>query len=274
MHKLPIFISGIGRSGTSAVISSMSEHREIVKPDRVGEAPFINHFIRFLKEFEDLSPHRDYHFKNYQLSSDRRAEVFSNLMAMLQYGFDVDKNGPDKRFWIAKVSLDHESYEKAKEILGELRILYVVRNGVEVVNSARNFKGFSDLSFEQLCRRWVNNISQCSYVHNTENCAVIKHHEMVINPSRVFERVYKEISIGYDDTPADFIAKTLFNSSFDKSEKLESTATVFSNRLQCWNDWSSEEKSTFISICDETMEIHSFTKPYTDSYRTEFQNAS
>ena len=271
MHKLPIFISGIGRSGTSAVISAMSEHSEVVKPDRVGEAPFINHFVRFLKEFEDLSPHRDYHLKNYQLSPDNRAEVFSNLMATLQYGFDVDKSDLDKRYWIAKVSFDQESYEKAAHILGELRIIYVIRNGIEVVNSARNFKGFADLSFEQLCSRWVNNITQCDYVNESNNCAVIKHHEMVENPGSVFESVFKKLSISQDKGPAEFIAKTLFNSSFDKSEKLSSTATVFSNRLECWNEWTEEEKRMFISKCDDTMDKYNFTKPYSESYKPEFQ---
>ena len=74
MSKTPVFISGIGRSGTSAVIKSIAEHKEVVKPERVGEAPFVGHFVSFLHEYEDVSHAREYNLKNYQLGEEQRAE--------------------------------------------------------------------------------------------------------------------------------------------------------------------------------------------------------
>ena len=77
MIKRPIFVSGIGRSGTSAVISSLARHAEVVEPNRIGEAPFVSAFLRFLQDYEDKSPHREYNLANYQLAPPERADAFS-----------------------------------------------------------------------------------------------------------------------------------------------------------------------------------------------------
>jgi len=51
MYKKPLFVSGIGRSGTSAVISSLAKHKSVVEPHRIGEAPIVGHFINFLIDY-------------------------------------------------------------------------------------------------------------------------------------------------------------------------------------------------------------------------------
>ncbi|MGQ7848773.1 sulfotransferase family 2 domain-containing protein [Granulosicoccus sp. 3-233] len=264
MHKSPLLISGIGRSGTSAVISAMSKHKSVVEPSRVGEAPFFNHFIRFLIDYEDESPHKEYHHKNYQLDKAGRDQVFSRLLSQVQYGFDVEECDQGKEFWIAKVSLNNSSYAKCCEMFESLRIIYVIRNGVEVVNSAKSFSGFKELSFEQLCRRWVGNIEDCRYVHSAANCAVIKHNELVQDPHSVFENVFDSLRMERDTGPAEFISSTLFNSSFNESGSMESARLVFKDRLACWEEWSEAEKETFIRICDPHMQEFDFRRPYSN----------
>lgn len=273
MVKTPIFISGIGRSGTSAVISSMATHSDVVTPDRVGEAPFVGRFISFLREYEDTSPARDYHLKNYQLEEQGRAEQFSRLLAMLQYGWDISGDDVAGQHWIAKVSLSEEDFDKAHKVLGDLKCIYVMRNGIEVVNSAKSFHGFADLTFEQLCTRWVQNIRQCDYVHHRSNCAVVKHHELVADPASVYESVFEELGLNPDEKPAQFIATNLFNSSFDQTSTLKSTGSVFNERLKCWADWSAEEQEAFVSICDAEMVAHEFERPYTSASTDDGMNS-
>lgn len=36
MSKKPVFISGIGRSGTRAVLTSIGEHSDVIIPNRLG----------------------------------------------------------------------------------------------------------------------------------------------------------------------------------------------------------------------------------------------
>ncbi len=265
MSKTPVFISGIGRSGTSAVIKSIAEHHEVVKPDRVGEAPFIGHFVKFLHDYEDVSSAREYNLKNYQLCEKQRAEEFSRLLAMLQYGTDISQDHVGGNHWVAKVSLPEHHFRKAQAVLGDVKIIYVMRNGIEVVNSAKSFHGFADLSFEQLCTRWVENIEQCRYVHTDPNCAVVRHDKLVSDPHAVYEAIFEKLGMASDSGPADFISTNLFNSSFDKTSELESTVSVFNERLKCWDDWTDEEQQIFKTICDEKMVEYKFERPYCDS---------
>ena len=263
MIKTPVFVSGIGRSGTSAVIKAMAQHKDVVTPERIGEAPFVGHFVNFLHEYEDKSPAREYHFLNYQLDEEERAAQFSKLLAMLQYGKDISGEEYEGKHWIAKVSLAEDAFEKSQSIMGGVKCIYVMRNGVEVVNSAKSFHGFADLSFEQLCTRWVTNIEQCTYVHSHAQCAVIRHHELVAEPKKVFNQVFEQLGFQADDAPAEFIATNLFNSSFDKKATgASSTEGVFNSRLNCWSEWSDEEKSTFKRICDQKMIEYGFERPY------------
>ena len=262
MQKTPLFVSGIGRSGTSAVISSIAKHKQVLEPSRIGEAPIVGHFINFLVQYEENSSEKDYHLKNYLLDASGRSKAFSKMLSSLQYGYDVDSSVDSSELWIAKVSLSSVAYQKAVEVFDELRIVYVMRNGIEVVNSAKSFKGFAHLSFEQLCKRWASNIEQCRYIHNSNLCAVIRHDELVTDPNKVYRNVFHKLRMSQDDTPANFISTTLFNSSFDKSSALNSTANVFNNRLACWYEWSDEEKRTFKKFGDSLMEEFDFQRPY------------
>lgn len=259
----PIFVSGIGRSGTSALIAALSTHSEIVEPENIGEAPFVHHFLEFLSQFEDRSNSKDYNLKNYKLNESDRYREFARLMALVQYGVDVYHAENEDRFWIAKLSLDLTQKRKADQVFGESRIVYIVRNGIEVVNSAKSFSGFQHSTFKELCFRWVDNQKKCSYVEESQNCVLVKHHELVSNPDAVFDTVYKALNIGSDSNPANFIKTNLFNSSFDNTAKNTDTTNAFSDRLRCWNDWSEEEKCTFIDICDDAMVQYDFTRPYT-----------
>ncbi|MCB1754086.1 MAG: sulfotransferase family 2 domain-containing protein [Gammaproteobacteria bacterium] len=258
----PIFVAGIGRSGTSAVLKSLIHHPAVFKPEILGEAPLIARFTEFLKEYEDHSPNRDYHLKNYKLDKKVVNKLYNNLMFHISNGVPVEQVDAAARYWIAKLSFPESLYSKYEEIYSGFKIIYVMRNGVEVVNSASKFHGFADLSFEQLCHRWANSFESNDYLLEKTNCAVIKHHELVSAPDIVYCKVFDKLEIEPHNGPASFIQTNLFNSSFSETSSVSKIKRHFDDRLQCWNDWTEEQRSTFISICDKYMGKHGFEKPY------------
>ena len=264
MSVKPIIVSGIGRSGTSAVLSSLSTHKSIVDIPRIGEAPFISAFLKFLVDFEDKSSAAEYNRKNYRLKDNERSEVISEFLIRMQCDIDSSSiQDKDNRFWITKTSLGREEFDKAVSLFGEIRCVYVMRNGIEVVNSARKFVGFKDLTFEQQCNRWLENLKQCEYLNSKPLCCTVKHDELVKNPDNVFKDVYAALELSYDETPGKWISENLFNSSFDSSSKNVATNNIFDNRLSnAWSDWSDEEKYQFIELCDSTMCEYGFSRPY------------
>jgi len=259
----PLLISGIGRSGTSALLKALAEHKEVFSAVKIGEAPFVSSFLNFLVEFENRSPMVDYNLANYRLNEEERKISFSNFIMSNQCGSKLDLNEPGKKFWIAKTSLSKPAYEKALELFDEVRIVYIMRNGIEVINSARNFSGFSNLSFEEHCQRWKGNIEGSEYLFDLPMVSVVKHDQLVANPQATFQSIYKDLKLSDDTAPADFINTNLFNSSFDETTRDEKAKENFKNRLKAWDSWNRQEQDEFVEICDELMSKYDFTRPYT-----------
>jgi len=267
MSVTPIFVSGIGRSGTSAVVSSLATHPSFVEIERVGEAPFVSSFLSFLVDFEDNSKQAEYNVLNYRLNKESRQKCFADFMFQIQCG-RISTDADSDRFWITKASLTEENYDKAIDIFGQVRCVYIMRNGIEVINSARKFKGFSSLSFQQQCTRWVSNLEQCNYLSERNHTAIIKHDQLVKNPHSVYAEVYKNLEMPTDGAPAQWISNNIFNSSFDKTEKVKAISNKFENRLQdAWSSWTEEEKQIFIDMCDKVMIEYEFERPYTTGAR-------
>jgi len=265
----PLFISGIGRSGTSALLQAMSEHPSVCKTDRIGEAPFISSFLNFLVQYEDTSANASYHHQNYRLTEEDRLDSFSDFMIQNQCGNNIIRKNPDQIFWIAKTSLGKLAHHKAEEIFDEVRTLYIMRNGIEVIHSARNFPGFAHLNFKQLCQRWSDSFNCCRFLTKTPRSAVIKHHDLVNNPIDTFDYVYSKLQMEYHPAPANFISSTFFNSSFDDSNTDGTTQSKFSSRISAWNQWSNSEQIEFISTCDQYMQEFDFHRPYDNSMTKE-----
>jgi len=259
----PIFVSGIGRSGTSALLTSIAEHPSVIQKHRIGEAPFVSAFLNFLSDFEDTSVQRDYNRKNYRLEHKQRSAIFGDLITLIQSGKLLRGEEYKDSYWVAKVSLSESAYKKAIELYSEVRCVYIKRNGVEVVNSAMNHPGFKNLTFGEQCDRWKESLVACSYLSEQSLCSIIKHDQLVNDPVGCFERVFKDLKIPANPAPASWIRTNLFNSSFDDTSNGEITTNKFNSRLSsAWACWSVEQKREFVSRCDETMIEHGFERPY------------
>lgn len=264
MTVKPIFVSGIGRSGTSAVLASLAEHKSMHNYPRVGEAPFITSFLNFLVDYEDKSPNAEYNKKNYRLSDSERGNAMADFMVLNQCGRKLEEES-EKKFWITKTSLLETSFEKAEEVFGEVRCVYIMRNGIEVINSARKFVGFKNLTFTEHCKRWMDNIEYCRYLHGRPLCAIVEHGKLVKDPVATYRKIFEEIGLEDDPAPANWIASNLFNSSFDETSKGIATSKVFDNRtMEAWNEWSDEERAEFIETCDPIMQEFGFLRPYAE----------
>lgn len=265
MTVKPIFVSGIGRSGTSALLASLASHKSMHQYPRVGEAPFVTSFLNFLVDYEDKSPGAEYNKKNYRLEDAERKAAIADFLILNQCGQALS-NETEEKYWVAKTSLLEGSFNKAVEIFDEVRCVYIMRNGIEVINSARKFDGFKALGFDEHCRRWLDNIRFCRYLHDREFCSVIKHDQLVKFPEDTYKKVYKDLGIAYDEAPANWISSNIFNSSFDSTAKGVSTSSVFDNRVvDAWSEWSEEEKSQFIEKCDPIMREFGFVRPYDEA---------
>ena len=258
----PIFVYGIGRSGTSALLKAVGEHPDFDKFSARGEAPFIAEFIDFLNQFETQSPNKDYNVKNYKLDSEERSKVFARMM----YQLHSASRGPDRaRFWTSKISFNERIVGRMEELFPRFGVLYIVRNGIEVVNSSRNFHGFSSMDFEALCRRWNGSVRALRFAEERRDVAMMRHGDLVSDPHSVLQAAFQKLRVPHSDAPADFISSNIFNSSFSPTssdtEKAVAGRTLSERQTEAWNSWSDSEQETFLSICEPEMRRLNFGIP-------------
>ncbi len=266
MRITPLLISGIG-SSTRAVIESMAKHRDVLEPERIGEAPLISNFIEFLITYEEQHPDHDDNLENCQLDASQRAAVYSEMLCRMQYGLTEIPRDETKKYWIAKGNLSRNGFRRATDVFGRLAVIHVMRNGVEVVNAARRLEEFAHLDFAQLCEHWRRNIDASRHLHDSEHCAVVRHHELMENPHKVYDEVMSRLGMAHDDTPADFISGNPINSSCSEGGRMEGTSGAFDDGLAGWHAWTREEQKVFIDICDPIMQEFGFERPYAASLK-------
>lgn len=257
----PVFVTGIGRSGTSAVLKALGEHPDFALSSAFGEAPFIHSFMQFLAEFEDGPRATDYHRKNYKVDERTRGRIFRRMLTALHA--PASKEEPERTaYWTSKISIRKETVGKFELVFPDFRVLYIIRNGIEVVNSSRNFAGFSALDFEALCRRWNGSLESNRFLECRADCAVIRHEDLVRDPQAVLGAAFERLNVAPDPAPARFIAGTVFNSSFQDGSSSAEANSVFAERLtSAWEAWSDPEKAIFRTVCGAAMEHYGFRIP-------------
>ncbi|MGE0232806.1 MAG: sulfotransferase, partial [Flavobacteriaceae bacterium] len=247
-------------------LKSLGEHPEFDKASAVGEAPFISSFFHFLKDFEETSPNASYNTKNYRKGQIERQEIFRGMIEKLH----TSGSAVDKKYWTSKISLNMENYRFFEEIFPDFGVIYIIRNGIEVVNSARKFTGFMDRSFSDLCRRWQQSLARSAFLERSPRCALIRHEDLISNPSDTMSGAFIHLGVTENPGPGNFIDSTIFNSSFSASSSNvegNSAQTLAHRRVEAWESWSREERQTFLDVCGEEMRRHAFAIPQQEAWR-------
>jgi hypothetical protein len=259
----PIFVTGIGRSGTSALLKSLLSHRQVLRPKVLGEAPFIGHFTAFLEAYENDPGNGSYHTKNYKISEPERLAAFRRLIEQLHVVPEDPRQRGDEtvRYWPVKAFTRQEHFAKFKQLYPSPKILYIIRNGLEVVNSTRRYHGFKHLSFKAICKRWAGSITTNAFLEAEPSCAVILHHELIAEPAATMRKAFARIGIDHDDGPGEFLASNVFNSSFSETNDDEQVKDLFASRAAAWESWTEAEQATFIRICGAKMQERGFALP-------------
>ncbi len=266
-HKLdPLFVCGIGRSGTSALLRALATHKNVVPNMALGEAPFINHFADFLVQFEGENQENGYHMASYKLAENARERLFRQMLARLHIGSDFDAKASDSiKFWSAKCFPRANAKERLLKLYPDARFFYIIRNGVEVVASAMRYKGFQHLSFERLCSRWSRSFAEFEHFERDESAVVIRHEELTADPAAVLKKAYKKLGMEGCDRPAEFLLGNRVNSSYSDADT--------TSLDQKWNQFNTEQKAKFVELCGPMMEEYQFQMPGTgDAGRNSFRH--
>jgi hypothetical protein len=275
-YHWPVFVIGTGRSGTTVLLEALGAHPKLLSA--WGEAPVLRDIGRMAGRYtaddhEGAYIRRATHLSERRYLGSLRRMAFESCFGpdgglWMRFRANAERAVKYRRLplrarsvthWCAKTELDRASYEGLSSLYPKARFLWIVRNGLAVVNSRRRFHGFRDMDFAQQCETWATSVDTYSYVGDSERALELRHEELVMDPDALFRRVFDFLEIRAHPGPAQFCRSTLIHPLDQKTEARTDVRKALEERNAGWQDWSDEEKETFQRICGEAMETMGYS---------------
>jgi len=271
-YSRPVFVIGAGRSGTTALTHALGNHPRILAIER--ECPFIAHVGR-LSYYIEPERFGSYYQENMIASNDdvirglarlsfescrgKNFGIADSLRSISGGDFTLLKSSR----WCAKTFPNHEEFLGLRRLFPKARFLYILRNGIDMVQSRTSFPGFKEFGFLDHCRTWTMNVDQYSYIENYPEFALeIRHDEMVKEPERILLQICELLDLEFHSGPVDFISGTIVHPLDNATKSNVVVKDILKKRKPAWLKWSDEEKDIFKTVCGENMRHVGYNLPF------------
>lgn len=271
-YHRPIFQVGASRSGTIVLYKALGTHPAILSMP--SEDPFVTYVAGAVVPFE-AGPETDYFRESVRIDRPYLYRQLRRLCfesaAGLQFGFKtlakaLAKEGAGllrKRFWCVKCFPLEEHAHALLTLYPEAKFVYIVRNGIDVVESRTKFPAFRDQPFEHHCEFWVQAARKFSYLSRFDRAVEVRQEELLADPAQVFARIAAHIGVPNDPSPARYVTTTLVHSRGDKATHTNvDVRKSLQERPPSYANWTVTQRETFKRVCGEAMDQLGYSVPF------------
>lgn len=262
----PVLITGVGRSGTTALAAALMRHPAVYDGGpEVHEAPWTRDLGSLVYRFhdDDNPVGRDYYRGTLAVGLDDFHRRLRALALQMGYGDTVQAGepadpaaAPDPAWqrWVLKCPADRREAVGLLHLFPHVRFLYIVRNGYDVIESHRRFPNFAHLSFEQICVRWAEGYDRFCYAPELERSMRLRQEALVLDPAGMLGEVFDFLGLTNDPAPAQYAASTLVHPLDEPTKRDVDVQQLLAEREPAWTAWTAEERATFRRICGPAMD--------------------
>lgn len=269
----PIFIIGAPRSGTTILAEALGRHSELWVSD---ESEFLLDLFGH--------DHVDKAFDRVQAlngPSWLRTQAVDKGEFLAYAGLGINAlftNRSQGKRWIDHTNLYTLMVETISEMFPRAQFIHSLRDGRRAVHSTLHFRKRlpSELQdancppnsrprwlaagriapwaadFSEACTVWSRYVTDAIDFANRHptRCIEVSNEELIIDAEAVFARIFRFLNLTYEKPPVDFVRSTRINTSFPELYKHPDSARKLSHP---WNDWTSEQKDTFVNLAGPAM---------------------
>jgi len=143
------------------------------------------------------------------------------------------------------------------------RIVYVVRNGIEVVASRMVFHGFMDKPFEWQCEVWSQTQALAQWGEGRADFIGVRH-EQLLEPTSAeptYRSIFEKIGLPFHQRCLDMLLEKQFHPTSFPGEKDEDAGSL-RKRGDRARLWTGEQRETFVKICKDAMDYFHYEIPW------------
>ncbi len=251
-----VVISGVGRSGTTALRKSLGLHPRL---HSTGHENNIVYDVLALARLNCTAPSRRFAMLVDDPTYD--AHFRALLLGLLWPRPRTDPGRPDALLALSDLTPDRADY--LVRLVPGVRIVYLVRNGIEVIASRLRYDGFRHFTFEQNCDTWSGAHDMARWGEPCGNFHLLRHERLL--PPHGPERTLNELLsfLGLDPNPT--VLAHLRDTAYHPTSEAKPTQTpaeILASRAERWADWSDLQRGYFERSCSATMEHFGYPVPW------------
>lgn len=260
----PLFVVSCGRSGSTALCSALRAHPQIHMA--INEAPLL-HRVGGLCDNFFHSDATDYHLASMRISENILRDSLRKLCIESVFGTDLSlphnpftARGTKSiysiqkfRHWGCQIFPSQSDLDGLRYLFPNAKVIYLHRNGIEVVHSMAKKNWFCDLSFEKRCHLWADSVFRYDYLDRDEMSFTVRHQNFLHHPKELFDNLFSWLGIIHSSQPAIFSSSNIVH-PLGCPTRQGSIIEELKNRPPPGLQWNADERDIFCRICGEAME--------------------
>ena len=250
-----ILISGQARSGTTILTRALAAHPAVLSNGL--ESTWLRDVLELLEaNLDDESRMRQCLVDPDQFAATFRAAAFQILFP--------------RKIWPAQVpqavstfsSLKQDVFPRLRDLLPQVKLLNIVRNGIEVVSSRMRHRAIGQLPFERHCQAWSRAVDVFEWADGKPFFKGVRHEQLLVGRATgLFQEIQQWAGLEDSDECHQFVEQNLINTTSGPQESIRRPAELTA-RAERWRDWTADQRIQFEQICGPAMNYFEYPIPW------------
>jgi len=264
-----LFLSGVGRSGTTALRRSLGEHSQLIYNG------MENNIIQDLLEVASVNCTQPSRKSQMVLARDEYLHSFAELIRQLHWPVDELSRFPGPVWLTAAINLPVKLSGFLFEVFPSARMICLVRHGIAVVSSRMRYPSFSGDPFEQHCRVWLRSAETALWAGERRDfCRVFRQEWMADSDvlDSELKAIFLWLGISDEAVVREHLLKQRFHATVDSAdgqaplvyEQLDAVGreSFETQRRDRWRTWTDENRQVFERLCGDAMRRLGYAIPW------------
>ncbi len=256
LFDLPfILVSGQARSGTTILTRAMAAHPSVLSNGLEST------WLRDVLDLLNANLENDSRMRQCLLTAEQFTVAFRGAAYEVLF---------PQKIWPAEIpqacstfsSLKAEVFDRLRDLLPNVKLLNIVRNGVEVVSSRMLHRSIGELSFEEHCVAWSRAVDVVQWGEGRDFFKLVRHEQLLGGTAaELFREIQQWAGLSLADDCSQFVEQNLINTTVRPDEHTNQPREL-TNRIERWRDWTAEQRSVFETICGPAMSVLGYQMPW------------